>query len=253
MLRVNLVGSFLIAREAARRVADGGSITLISSQAGLKGAALWSAYSASKAGVNRLAESLAQELGPRGIRVNCVCPGTVDTAMIDGRDRPLGAAHGTAGGGDPRPLSGGHPAGAAGPARGGGRGVRLPRLRPGQLCQRHGAGRRRRRAFGMSAEGPGAATQIAICVPDNIGRLIGKRLPAGRWDEICRAGMPMPDYFLVTGVDNRPHGDLAVTGYHTGFKNGFLRPLRGDAVHRADRARHRFLPGRRRAHRRHAL
>lgn len=77
----------------------------------------------------------------------------------------------------------------------------------------------------MSAEGLGAATQIAICVPDNIGRLIGKRLPAGRWDEICRAGMPMPDYFLVTGVDNRPHGDLAVTGYHTGFNNGILRPL----------------------------
>jgi NAD(P)-dependent dehydrogenase (short-subunit alcohol dehydrogenase family) len=83
VLRVNLVGSFLIAREAVRCVADGGSITFISSQAGLKGAALWSAYSASKAGVNRLAESLAQELGPRGIRVNCVCPGTVDTAMID--------------------------------------------------------------------------------------------------------------------------------------------------------------------------
>ena len=82
VLRVNLVGSFLVAREAARRVPDGGSITLISSQAGLKGAALWSAYSASKAGVNRLAESLAQELGPRGIRVNCVCPGTVDTVMI---------------------------------------------------------------------------------------------------------------------------------------------------------------------------
>ena len=83
VLRVNLVGSFLIAREAVRRLADGGSITFISSQAGLKGAALWSAYSASKAGVNRLAESLAQELGPRGIRVNSICPGTVDTAMID--------------------------------------------------------------------------------------------------------------------------------------------------------------------------
>ena len=77
----------------------------------------------------------------------------------------------------------------------------------------------------MSADGPGAAKQVAICVPDNIGRLIGKRLPASRWDEICRAGMPMPDYFLVTGVDNKPHGDLAVTGYHSGFKNGFLRPL----------------------------
>jgi glutamine synthetase len=35
----------------------------------------------------------------------------------------------------------------------------------------------------------------------------------------------MPDYFLVTGVDNRPYGDLDVTGYHTGFNNGVLRPL----------------------------
>lgn len=83
VLRVNLVGSFLVAREAARRVADNGSITFISSQAGVKSGALWSAYSASKAGVNRLAEALAQELGPRGIRVNAICPGTVQTKMID--------------------------------------------------------------------------------------------------------------------------------------------------------------------------
>lgn len=81
VLRVNLVGSFLVAREAARRLPDQGTISFISSQAGLKSGALWSAYSASKAGVNRLAESLAQELGPRGIRVNAVCPGYVATAM----------------------------------------------------------------------------------------------------------------------------------------------------------------------------
>jgi 3alpha(or 20beta)-hydroxysteroid dehydrogenase len=92
VLRVNLVGSFLVAREAARRLTDAGTITFISSQAGLKSSALWSAYSASKAGVNRLAEALAQELGPRGIRVNAVCPGTVETAMIDdavGRLAPM--------------------------------------------------------------------------------------------------------------------------------------------------------------------
>jgi len=71
----------------------------------------------------------------------------------------------------------------------------------------------------------GGARQIAVCVPDNIGRLVGKRLPAGRWDEIREHGMPMPDYFLVTGVENRPFGDLEVTGYHTGFNNGLLRPI----------------------------
>lgn len=69
------------------------------------------------------------------------------------------------------------------------------------------------------------AAQIAVCVPDNVGRLIGKRLPASRWEEVCRVGLAMPDYFLVTGVENKPFGDLAVTGVETGFNNGLLRPL----------------------------
>jgi len=68
VLEVNLVGSFLVARAAARAMTGGGSITLMASQAGLRGGANWSAYSASKAGVIRLAESLAQELAPRGVR-----------------------------------------------------------------------------------------------------------------------------------------------------------------------------------------
>ncbi len=88
---VNLVGSFLVAKAAARAMTSGGSITLISSQAGLRGGASWSAYSASKAGVNRLAESLAQELAPRGIRVNTVCPGNVETPMADEAIRRLAA------------------------------------------------------------------------------------------------------------------------------------------------------------------
>jgi NAD(P)-dependent dehydrogenase (short-subunit alcohol dehydrogenase family) len=83
VIEVNLVGSFVVARAAARAVTDGGSITFLSSQAGLRGAASWSAYSASKAGINRLVESLAQELAPRGVRVNAVCPGSVETPMSD--------------------------------------------------------------------------------------------------------------------------------------------------------------------------
>ncbi len=83
VLEINLVGSFLVAKAAAGAVTGGGSITLVSSQAGLRGGANWSVYSASKAGVNRLAESLAQELAPRGVRVNVVCPGNVDTPMSD--------------------------------------------------------------------------------------------------------------------------------------------------------------------------
>jgi len=82
ILDVNLLGAFLVAKQSATFLADGGTITLVSSQAGVRSGAYWSLYSASKAGVLRLVESLAVELGPRGIRVNAVCPGSVDTPMM---------------------------------------------------------------------------------------------------------------------------------------------------------------------------
>ena len=82
ILDVNLLGAFLVAKQAATVLANGGTITLIASQAGVRSGANWSLYSASKAGVLRLVESLAVELGPRGIRVNAVCPGSVDTPMM---------------------------------------------------------------------------------------------------------------------------------------------------------------------------
>jgi NAD(P)-dependent dehydrogenase (short-subunit alcohol dehydrogenase family) len=97
ILDANLVSGFLVAREAARLLPAGGSITMIASQAGLRGGARWSAYAAAKAGVLRLAESLAQEVAPRGVRVNAVCPGNVATPMSEvaiaqiasGRDEPV--------------------------------------------------------------------------------------------------------------------------------------------------------------------
>ena len=82
ILDVNLLGAFLVAKQSAAFLCDGGTITLISSQAGVRSGAYWSLYSASKAGVLRLVESLAVELGPRRIRVNAVCPGSVDTPMM---------------------------------------------------------------------------------------------------------------------------------------------------------------------------
>ncbi len=80
---VNLTGSFLVAREASRRLGSDSTVTLISSQAGLRGGARWSAYCASKFGVIGLMQCLAQELAPAGVRVNAVCPGAVDGAMTD--------------------------------------------------------------------------------------------------------------------------------------------------------------------------
>ena len=83
VVEVNLTGSYIVARAALRHLAPGGTLTLVSSQAGLKGGALWSAYSASKGGVNRLVDCLAEESAELGIRVNALCPGSVDSPMAD--------------------------------------------------------------------------------------------------------------------------------------------------------------------------
>ena len=63
-----------------------GNIINIASVWGLKGASCESLYAASKAGVIGLTRSLAMELGPSGIRVNCVCPGVIDTDMMAAYD-----------------------------------------------------------------------------------------------------------------------------------------------------------------------
>ncbi len=65
---------------------------------------------------------------------------------------------------------------------------------------------------------------VAVCVPDNAGRLIGKRLPAHQWPAILGVGLPMPNFHLVTGIENRPQEGFEVTGTHRGYPNGLLRP-----------------------------
>jgi NAD(P)-dependent dehydrogenase (short-subunit alcohol dehydrogenase family) len=86
VLDVNLVGTWLVARAcAARMVAAGvgGRICNVSSQAAKRAFAGLGAYCAAKAGVVLLTQTLALELGPVGISVNAVCPGTVDTDLIN--------------------------------------------------------------------------------------------------------------------------------------------------------------------------
>jgi NAD(P)-dependent dehydrogenase (short-subunit alcohol dehydrogenase family) len=95
VMDVNLTGSFLVAREAARRLRRGGDLVLFASQYGLKGWPLWGAYCASKAGVLRLADTLVGELAPKGIRVNTISPGTVDTEMVSATTAEVARQSGT--------------------------------------------------------------------------------------------------------------------------------------------------------------
>jgi 3-oxoacyl-[acyl-carrier protein] reductase len=79
---INLRGSFLVTDAAVPHLEKtGGSIVFLSSTAGQRGEARHSAYAASKGALISYTKSLAAELGPRGIRVNAVAPGWVDTDM----------------------------------------------------------------------------------------------------------------------------------------------------------------------------
>lgn len=82
---VNLRGAFLVTDAAAPHLEKhGGAIVFVSSTAGQRGEARHSAYAASKGALISYTKSLAAELGPRGIRVNAVAPGWVDTDMSAG-------------------------------------------------------------------------------------------------------------------------------------------------------------------------
>jgi 3-oxoacyl-[acyl-carrier protein] reductase len=77
----NIDSVFYTTRAAVRRMADGGRVVLVSSTAGQRGEAYHADYATSKGAVISLVKSLAPELGKRGITVNSVAPGWVDTEM----------------------------------------------------------------------------------------------------------------------------------------------------------------------------
>ncbi|MBZ5602883.1 MAG: SDR family oxidoreductase [Acidobacteriia bacterium] len=83
VLRLNLKGNFLIAREVGRVMAaqKRGSIILLSSIRSVTVEPGQGAYAATKAGIVQMARALAAELGPAGVRVNCIAPGVVETPL----------------------------------------------------------------------------------------------------------------------------------------------------------------------------
>lgn len=100
LIDTNLLGTLWGAQAAAERLPRGGVVLNVASLAGRRGSPNNSVYCASKFGVVALTQSLALELGPRGIRVNSVCPVYVRTDALvaqlggDHPDRPGDDPHG---------------------------------------------------------------------------------------------------------------------------------------------------------------
>jgi 3-oxoacyl-[acyl-carrier protein] reductase len=78
---VNLDAAFFVTRAAAGMLADDGRLVLVGSTAGQRGEPYHADYAASKGALMSLVKGVAVELAPRGITVNCVAPGWIDTEM----------------------------------------------------------------------------------------------------------------------------------------------------------------------------
>ena len=85
VMDVNVSGMFYLCRALTPGMVSRqeGAIVTVSSMWGRVGASCEVAYSASKAAIIGFTRALAKELGPSGVRVNCVAPGVIDTAMMD--------------------------------------------------------------------------------------------------------------------------------------------------------------------------
>lgn len=84
ILAVNLTGAFLCMKYAVPAIIQhgGGVVVNVASEAGLVGIKEQVAYNVSKAGLISLTRSSAVDLAEKGVRVNCVCPGTTDTPLV---------------------------------------------------------------------------------------------------------------------------------------------------------------------------
>jgi|HubBroStandDraft_6_1064221.scaffolds.fasta_scaffold675892_1 NAD(P)-dependent dehydrogenase (short-subunit alcohol dehydrogenase family) len=91
VLAINLKSVFLTCKYAIPEMLKtaGGSIINTSSVAALVGEGSAHAYTAAKGGMISLSRAIAVEFGPKNVRVNCICPGVIDTAMVESVVGPL--------------------------------------------------------------------------------------------------------------------------------------------------------------------
>ena len=82
MFAANAKGAYFTVQKLAPLMAEGGAVVFVTSVANVMGLPMISAYAASKAALRSMARSLAHELLPRGIRVNAVSPGPIDSGVL---------------------------------------------------------------------------------------------------------------------------------------------------------------------------
>ena len=95
LLTINLVAPFFLVRELLPKLSRDGTVVFVGSIAALRGSPATPWYAASKAALRNIAASLALLLEPRGIRVNVVAPGLIDTPLTDALNLALAQERGT--------------------------------------------------------------------------------------------------------------------------------------------------------------
>jgi NAD(P)-dependent dehydrogenase (short-subunit alcohol dehydrogenase family) len=108
-LEVNTVSTFVLAHAAAPHLGPGASIVVNASVQALQGHADRIAYGASKGALVAMSRAMAVDFAPRGVRVNAICPGTIDTPML--RDHLAAVADRAT---EERSILGAHPLGRIG-------------------------------------------------------------------------------------------------------------------------------------------
>ena len=92
VIAINLTGTFLVCRESIPHLlATRGNVVNVASTAGMTGQPWGAAYAASKGGVIAMSRALAVEYAKQGVRVNCVCPGSIETPITKAFHVPEGA------------------------------------------------------------------------------------------------------------------------------------------------------------------
>jgi len=100
ILATNLKGTFFLSKLVIEQMLDtasGGIIVNTASDAGLRGIRWNAAYSASKAAIIHLSRSIAMDYAAKGIRCNCICPGSIRTPLCERFNAEVGRRHGRSG------------------------------------------------------------------------------------------------------------------------------------------------------------